>query len=173
MYKMLLGLLALIGISFQPELQDTSKPEPFFGVICRTEKQAATLARYTFSRLIEGVEAIKKVKSGEFRDAKRIPIGFGVEIIKAPIPHLEEKLKKSQETLMTIGSINMRALEVYDQVKKEYDIVKEKVAVTLKICRALHAFRSHLAAAFAIKHLLFPTGNVGIGLAYAVSSDCQ
>jgi chromosome segregation protein len=29
--------------------------------------------------------------------------------------------------LQNIGSINMRALEVYDEVKKEYDIVEEKV----------------------------------------------
>ena len=73
MYKMLLGLLALIGISFQPELQDTSKPEPFCGVICRTEKQAATLARYTFSRLIEGVEAIKKVNAENGGNACGVP----------------------------------------------------------------------------------------------------
>ncbi|MBN2067288.1 MAG: hypothetical protein JW744_02375 [Candidatus Diapherotrites archaeon] len=34
-------------------------------------------------KLDETIEAIKTVKKGEFRDAKRIPIGFGVEVIKA------------------------------------------------------------------------------------------
>src|SRR3990167_1381285 len=38
-----------------------------------------------------------------------------------------KKLQKTQETLQQIGSINMRALEVYKEVKKEYDIVQEKV----------------------------------------------
>jgi len=51
----------------------------------------------------------------------------GVEILQGSINALEEKLQKTQATLDTIGSINMRALEVYDEVKKEYDIVKEKV----------------------------------------------
>jgi len=51
----------------------------------------------------------------------------GVELIKASIQVLEEKLQKSQITIQTIGSINMRALEVYDNIKEEYDKVKEKV----------------------------------------------
>jgi chromosome segregation protein len=51
----------------------------------------------------------------------------GVEILQGSINSLEEKLQRAQSTLETIGSINMRALEVYDEVKKEYDVVKEKV----------------------------------------------
>ncbi|MBI2632719.1 chromosome segregation protein SMC [Candidatus Pacearchaeota archaeon] len=51
----------------------------------------------------------------------------GIELINASINILEEKLRKAQETLTQIGSINMRALEMYDQVKKEYDEVQEKV----------------------------------------------
>ena len=51
----------------------------------------------------------------------------GVELISAPLQNLEERLKKTQESLMLVGSINLRALEVYDEVKKEYDIVQEKV----------------------------------------------
>lgn len=51
----------------------------------------------------------------------------GVEIIQGSLNFLEEKLRKSQSALEEIGSINMRALEVYDSVKKEYDVVKEKV----------------------------------------------
>jgi chromosome segregation protein len=47
--------------------------------------------------------------------------------LQGSITALEEKLQKAQATLETIGSINMRALEVYDEVKKEYDVVKEKV----------------------------------------------
>jgi len=50
----------------------------------------------------------------------------GVELIKASMNILEEKLSKSQEALNKIGSINMRALEVYEQVKEENDRVKKK-----------------------------------------------
>ncbi|MEM4271587.1 MAG: chromosome segregation SMC family protein [Candidatus Pacearchaeota archaeon] len=56
----------------------------------------------------------------------------GAEIIKASIEVLQEKLGKTQQALLEIGSINMRALEVYDYVKKEYDVVQEKVNVLLK-----------------------------------------
>ncbi len=56
----------------------------------------------------------------------------GVEVIIGSIAVLEERLKKAQEALSQIGSTNMRALEVYDDVKKEYDIVFEKVGVLEK-----------------------------------------
>ncbi len=52
---------------------------------------------------------------------------IGVELLQGSIQSLEERLKKAQEILQTIGSINMRALEVYDEVKKEYDAVYVKV----------------------------------------------
>ena len=56
----------------------------------------------------------------------------GIELIKASINVLDERLKKTQESLSQIGSINMRALEVYDNVKKEYDIVQDKVNILEK-----------------------------------------
>ncbi len=52
---------------------------------------------------------------------------IGIELLQGSINFLEEKLVKSQEALRNIGSINMRALEVYDEVKKDYDSVEEKV----------------------------------------------
>lgn len=51
----------------------------------------------------------------------------GIEIIQGSVNYLQERLQKAQEGLREIGSINMRALEVYDEIKKEYDIVYEKV----------------------------------------------
>ncbi len=53
----------------------------------------------------------------------------GIEVLVGSISALEERLKKSQEALIQIGSTNMRALEVYDEVKKEYDVVFEKVTI--------------------------------------------
>ena len=51
----------------------------------------------------------------------------GIEILQGSIQYLEERLRKAQESIQTIGSINMRALEVYQEIKKEYDLVYEKV----------------------------------------------
>ena len=50
----------------------------------------------------------------------------GIEILQGSFQNIEERLKKSEQALQTIGPINMRALEVYDQVKGEYNIVKQK-----------------------------------------------
>jgi chromosome segregation protein len=51
----------------------------------------------------------------------------GAELIKASLNAIEERLQKTQASLQTIGSINMRALEIYDEIKQEYDRVQEKV----------------------------------------------
>ncbi len=49
------------------------------------------------------------------------------DLIKGTIEFLTERLEKSRLDIQKIGSINMRALEVYDQVKIEYDKIMEKV----------------------------------------------
>ena len=51
------------------------------------------------------------------------------DLIKGTIEFLAEKLEKSRLDIQKIGSINMRALEVYDQVKIEYDKIVEKVNI--------------------------------------------
>lgn len=63
---------------------------------------------------IEGLEA-------EYKEFHR------VELIKATLEVLQEKLTKTQDILSRIGSVNLRALEVYDEIKKEYDAIAEKV----------------------------------------------
>ncbi len=66
----------------------------------------------------------------------------GVEIIKSNKEILTERLAKTEETLREIGSVNLRALEVYDSVKKEYDSVSEKAELISKekegILRIIH-----------------------------------
>ncbi len=60
-------------------------------------------------------------------------LGFqDVEIIKAGKEILTERLSKTQEILSNLGSVNLRALEVYDSIKKEYDSINEKVKVITK-----------------------------------------
>jgi chromosome segregation protein len=82
---------------------------------------------------IEGV--INNLKIDKARvDAEResVNIDFqtysGEKLIQAPISELQDKLQKSEDSLRVIGSVNLRALEVYDNIKKEYDAVAEKVA---------------------------------------------
>ncbi|MBU3912805.1 MAG: AAA family ATPase [Nanoarchaeota archaeon] len=52
----------------------------------------------------------------------------GVELISGSIEFLKEKLQKSEDSIRIIGSVNMKALEVYDEIKKEYDSIAEKAA---------------------------------------------
>ena len=53
--------------------------------------------------------------------------GFGeIEFIKGPRDSLTERLSRVHEVFISIGSVNLRSLEVYDSIKKEYDLIKEK-----------------------------------------------
>ena len=56
----------------------------------------------------------------------------GIEIIKTNKKLLINKLNKTREMLSKIGSVNLRSLEVYDSIKKEYDAVKEKTEIISK-----------------------------------------
>ncbi|MEM3074717.1 MAG: chromosome segregation SMC family protein [Candidatus Pacearchaeota archaeon] len=51
----------------------------------------------------------------------------GIEIISGSMDFLEEKLKKSEQSIMGIGNVNLRALETYNTIKEEYDKISEKV----------------------------------------------
>ncbi|MFA6022490.1 MAG: chromosome segregation SMC family protein [Candidatus Pacearchaeota archaeon] len=51
-----------------------------------------------------------------------------IEILPGSVPSLQERLQKSEQTLMTIGSVNLRALETYDEIKQEYENIAQKVA---------------------------------------------
>ena len=55
-----------------------------------------------------------------------------VEIIKAGKDSLVQKLVKAQDILSKIGTVNLRSLEVYDSIKKEYDTIKEKAEIISK-----------------------------------------
>ena len=56
----------------------------------------------------------------------------GVELIKASKDALIQKLAKTEEIILRIGTVNLRSLEVYDSIKKEYEVVKEKVEIIEK-----------------------------------------
>lgn len=78
-------------------------------------------------------EQINYLKIGKARlDAEAEALGMeltefaGAEIIQGSMNAIEERLEKTQQTLMQIGSINMRALEVWEGIKQEYDLIKGK-----------------------------------------------
>lgn len=50
----------------------------------------------------------------------------GIELLQGSIEFLKERLQKSEESLRIIGSVNLKALEVYEDIKKEYDLVASK-----------------------------------------------
>jgi len=53
---------------------------------------------------------------------------FGnLEFISLPVDILKEKLANAEDLLSKIGNVNLRALEVYEQVKEEYEKIKLKV----------------------------------------------
>ncbi len=67
---------------------------------------------------------IKAKKDNLSEELKEFP---NTQFINLPIEKLKQRLNKSSEILSRIGNVNMRALEVYDDIKKEYDKIKEKV----------------------------------------------
>lgn len=81
------------------------------------------LRKQNDSRLIEDSINNLKIKMAEF-SAQFEGIGLeykefeSIEIIKISIPQLREKLEKTQQILNTIGTVNLRALEVYDDIKR-------------------------------------------------------
>jgi len=55
-----------------------------------------------------------------------------IEIIKTNKESLMQKLERAKEIISKIGSVNLRSLEVYDSIKKEYDSIKNKVEIISK-----------------------------------------
>ncbi|MBU0762713.1 MAG: hypothetical protein KKD39_06775, partial [Candidatus Altiarchaeota archaeon] len=55
----------------------------------------------------------------------------GVELVEKSIKDLEELVVKLEQNLTEFGSVNLRAVETYDVIKKEYEEITEKLE-TLK-----------------------------------------
>ena len=88
---------------------------------------------YNVERIINDLKIECAKKSAEVENFETEILEFlEAEIIKGNKENLIERLKKTEETLIRIGAVNMRALEVYDEIKKEYELVKEKVEAITK-----------------------------------------
>lgn len=67
------------------------------------------------------INADREIMEKEFEPFKN------TELIKGNRESVQERLKNAEEALIRIGSVNMRALEVYEDIKNQYDEVDEKV----------------------------------------------
>jgi len=98
---------------------------------------------YNMERDINNFKIEKARTDAEVESLEMEMLGFpNIEIIKENKESLIHKLEKTQEILSKIGSVNLRSLEVYDSIKKEYDAIKEKAGIISKekesVLRIIH-----------------------------------
>lgn len=98
---------------------------------------------YNFEQEMNNLKIDSARVSAEIQNLETEMLDFpDVEIIKTNKEALIERLTKTQEALSQIGSVNLRSLEVYDSIKKEYDSIKEKTEIIGKekegIMRIIH-----------------------------------
>ena len=108
--------------SFQQKIRDTE--------LDLSEKRNSI---YNLEQINNNLKVERAKKDAEVENLETEILEFPeAEIIRMNRDALIEKLKKSEETLIRIGTVNMRALEVYDEIKKEYDLIQEKVETITK-----------------------------------------
>ncbi|MCX6695070.1 MAG: hypothetical protein NTU61_02075, partial [Candidatus Altiarchaeota archaeon] len=64
----------------------------------------------------------------------------GVTLIEKSIKDLTEGIEKLEKQLLEFGTVNMRAIETYDVVKKEYDEISEKLDTLRKERQSIFDF---------------------------------
>ncbi len=99
--------------------------------------ESDTLHKQSSKHLLEEKINNLKINRAEFlaqkESAEQEQAQFkNAKIMRMSVAELNEKLMQTQRILDTIGSVNMRSLEVYEDVKKEYDKVHEKADVLVK-----------------------------------------
>ena len=83
---------------------------------------------YNFEQKVNNLKIEKARVDAEIENLEIEILEFpNVEIIKTNKESLMQRLSKTQEILSNIGSVNLRSLEVYDSIKKEYDTINQKV----------------------------------------------
>ncbi|MBM3308746.1 MAG: chromosome segregation protein SMC [Candidatus Altiarchaeales archaeon] len=102
--------------------------------ITASSEEIGALER-SFERVNEEINqvVIEKTKSDTQLEGlnKEFEKYAGVEVLDKSMKELKEELEKLEERLGQFGSINMRAIETFEQVKKEYEEIFEKLS-TLK-----------------------------------------
>ena len=82
---------------------------------------------YNIEQEINNVKIEKAKIDAEIENLELDMLNFpDIETIRGSREFLTEKLAKIQEAFSQIGPVNMRSVEVYDEIKKEYDVINEK-----------------------------------------------
>ena len=92
----------------------------FIGHVDHGKSTAIGRLLYDSGRLSE--PELKKVKDEAEKLGKK---GFEFAFV---MDKLKEEIKKFEQMLQQIGNVNMRALEVYEDIRKEYEGLLDKVA---------------------------------------------
>lgn len=88
---------------------------------------------HLFEQEINNIKIDKARIDAEYENLEIEMLSFvNVEIVKASKESLNQRLARTQEILSSIGSVNLRSLEVYEEIKKEYDSIKEKAEIIEK-----------------------------------------
>ncbi len=112
----------------------------------RKDEQDSSIKKnfvYNIEQEINNIKIDKAKVDAEIENLEMEMLNFSdVEFIGGSRESLVEKLGKIQEIFSGIGSVNMRSLEVYDEIKKEYDLINEKANSITKeresILRIIH-----------------------------------
>jgi len=112
----------------------------------RKDEQDSSIKRnfvYNIEQEINSIKIDKARIDAEVENLEMEMLDFpNVEIIRGSREFLVEKLGKIKEIFSGMGSVNMRSLEVYEEVKKEYDLINEKANSITKekdsIMRIIH-----------------------------------
>ncbi len=96
----------------------------------RKEEQDSLIKKnfiYNIEQEINNIKIDKARIDAEIENLEMEMLNFpNVELIKSSRESLNERLIKLQEAFSQIGPVNLRSVEVYDEIKKEYDSVNEK-----------------------------------------------
>jgi chromosome segregation protein len=98
---------------------------------------------YNIEQEINNIKIDKAKVDAEIENFEMEMLNFpDVEFIGGSRDTLVERLGKIQEAFSGMGSVNLRSVEVYDEIKKEYDSVNEKANSITKekesILRIIH-----------------------------------
>ncbi len=110
--------------------QNFIKERDAFQSKIRKDEQDSSIKKnfvYNIEQEINNIKIDKAKVDAEIENLEMEMLNFpDMEFIGGSRESLVERLGKIQEIFSSIGPVNMRSLEVYDEIKKEYDIIQQK-----------------------------------------------
>jgi len=128
------------------KFQNFIKERDSFQLKIRKDEQDSSIKKnfvYNIEQEINNIKIDKAKVDAEMENLEMEMLNFpDIEIIGGSRDSLVERLGKIQEIFSGMGPVNMRSVEVYDEIKKEYDLINEKANSITKekesILRIIH-----------------------------------